>query len=293
LILSMTAFGRAQKQAFGYSVTIEIRALNGRLLDIVLRLPKNYLEFEDAFRKLIAKRIRRGRVEVFVQIEHTAAEQLAPRLNPSLAHLYWGQLQEIHLQLPGSDPPTLDHLLHIPHLFTPTEPDTDREALADLLTDTLGEVIEQVQLMRIQEGRALIEDFLARTGSLRQGLSVIEGRKELVLEEYQKRLRDRIQELLGETALDENRLLQEVAYFAERSDINEELVRLKSHLDQIETILSDSKPTDGRKLDFLMQELHREVNTIGSKTNDLETIQIIVDMKAEIGKLKEQVQNVE
>jgi uncharacterized protein (TIGR00255 family) len=289
----MTAFGRTQRQGSGYSVTVEIRALNGRFLDIVLRFPKNHIEFEEAFRKRIAKSLRRGRVEVFVQIEHTIVEQTAPQLNLPLARLYWKQLLELHRQLPGSNPPNLEDLLRIPYLFTPTEPEENRETLADLLTEALSETLEQVSKMRLQEGEALGVDFVNRLNSIRKGLSVIEDRKELVFGEYQTRLRERIQELLGETAVDENRLLQEVACFAERSDINEEVVRLKSHLDQIETLLADSRPTDGRRLDFLTQELHREVNTIGCKTSDLDTIQVVVNMKSEIGKLKEQVQNIE
>ena len=289
----MTAFGRAQRQVAGYSVTIEIRTLNGRMLDTVLRLPKTHLEFEETLRKQVAKSIRRGRVEVFVQIEHTAVEQSAPRLNKRLAHFYWEQLRELHLELQGSDPPNLSDLLHIPHIFTPVESDPDRDALRLLLTDALSEALGDVIQMKIREGQALQEDFLARLNALRKDRSTIESRKELVLQEYQTRLRERIEELLGETPLDENRLLQEVASYAERSDINEELVRLRSHLDQFQAMLEDSKPADGRRLDFLGQELHREVNTIGCKTNDLETIQIIVNMKSEIGKLKEQVQNVE
>jgi uncharacterized protein (TIGR00255 family) len=293
LILSMTAFGRAQKQDFGYSVTIEVRALNGRFLDLVLRLPKNFLQFDEAFRKQITKAIRRGRVEVFVQIEHTAPEQAAPQLNMDLAQLYWAQLQELHLKLPGSDPPNLGHLLQVPYLLTSAQPAEDQTATTELLTGALSEVLDQIQKMKAREGEVLRDDCMARLASLKRGISIIDGRKDLVLAEYQKRLRERIQELLGETPLDENRLLQEVACLAERSDINEELVRFRSHLDQIESLLQSAQPADGKKLDFLTQELHREVNTIGSKTNDLETVQIIVDIKAEIGKLKEQVQNIE
>jgi uncharacterized protein (TIGR00255 family) len=289
----MTAFGRTQKESSGYSVTIEIRALNGRFLDIVLRLPKNYMEFEEPLRKLISQSIRRGRIEVFVQVESKLVEKKAPRINVALARFYWEQLQDLHRQLPGVDKPSLDHLLKIPYLFDSSEAMEDRELLQSILTESVTEALEQIQQMRCREGEALKEDFHSRLSSLREDLSLIEGKKDLIVAEYQKRLREKMEELLGEIQLDENRLLQEVACYADRSDINEETVRLQSHIEQILSLLSETKPVDGKKLDFLTQELHREVNTIGCKTGDLDVLQAVVRMKTEIGKLKEQVQNVE
>lgn len=293
MICSMTAFGRTQKEESGYSVTVEIRSLNGRYLDIVLRLPKNYLEFEEPLRKQIAQVARRGRVEVFVQIETTQIEQKAPRLHIPLARYYWAQLQELHRELPGIDPPKMEHLLRIPHIFESRKEEGDRDVLQKILMDAVAETLEQVRQMRCREGEALLQDCLNRLSTLRRELAVIDSRKDLILEEYQQRLRDRIQELLGDIQVDENRILQEAACSAERSDINEEIVRLNSHFDQLETLLTTSREADGRKLDFLTQELHREVNTIGCKTGDLEALQAVVRMKSEIGKLKEQVQNVE
>jgi uncharacterized protein (TIGR00255 family) len=289
----MTAFGRIRKEEAGFSVTMEIRTLNSRLLDIVLRLPKNLNEFEDMFRKQIAKSMRRGRVEVFVQVTSSSIDQKAPRLNLAVARTYWEQLLDLHHQLPGTDPPKLEDLLHIPYLFESGETEYDQETLKSLLNSTLEEALQQVLHMRILEGEALSRDCFARLASIEQALNLVEGRKDLVLREYQTRLQDRIQELLGDVQLDGNRLLQEVACFAERSDINEEIVRLRSHLNQLTSLLSGIKPADGRRIDFLSQELHREVNTIGCKTGDMETIQAVVQMKSEIGKLKEQVQNIE
>lgn len=293
MINSMTAFGRAQKQELGYSVTVEMRALNGRSLDVVIRMPKNCLEFEDALRKQITQSLRRGRMEVFIQIETTNVEQKAPQINLSLARYYWEQLQNLHRQLPGTDKPTLSHLLGIPYIFESKESEMDRETIADLLRGAVEEALEQVQRMRAQEGEALREDLLNRLSALREDLTRIESRKDVILQEYQARVRDRIQEFLGELQPDEGRILQEVACFADRADINEEIVRLKSHFDQIQGLLTASAPADGRRLDFLTQELHREVNTLGCKTNDLDVMQSIVRMKTEIGKLKEQVQNIE
>jgi len=293
LILSMTAFGRSQREASEFSITVEIRALNSRNLDMVLRLPKNYVEFEDHCRKVIAQSVRRGRMEVAVQIDMKAAQAKTPQLNLSLARFYWEQLQELHRRLPQTDPPSLDHLLHIPYLFEPYETAVDRNALKTVLTEALLEALQQVQQMKILEGKALLDDCLTRVASVRRELSSIESRQETILADYRERLLARIEELFGETQLDENRLLMEVALVADRSDINEEMVRLGSHLDQMQELLAKTTPADGRRLDFLTQEMHREVNTIGSKTGDLGTIRAVITMKTEIGKLKEQFQNVE
>jgi uncharacterized protein (TIGR00255 family) len=289
----MTSFGRVQKESDGCSVTMEVRTLNGRSLDPVIRLPKSCVQFEDGLRKEIARVIRRGRIEVFVQIESTSPARKAPPINLEVAGYYWRQLQELHRQLPGADLPRLDHLLRIPHIFEAPDEAPDAEALGALLTSVLSEVLDQVQAMRRLEGEALCRDCLERLALLRADLEIIENRKGHIVAEYQQRLTQRIQDLLGEVAVDESRLLQEVACYADRSDINEEIVRLRSHFEQMEALLHSGEPTEGRRLDFLMQEFHREVNTIGSKTSDLGTVQAVLRMKGEIGKLKEQVQNVE
>ncbi len=293
MIHSMTAYGRAQREEAGYSITVELKALNGKFLDVTVRLPRNYLELEEPLRKQIALQIRRGRIEAHVQIESTAFGQKAPRVNLALARRYWDQLQELHRNLPGAERPTMEALLRIPYIFETREAIEDREFLRELLAQTAAEALDQLIRSRALEGESLLQDLLTRLTLLRGDLALIESRKDLVLLEYQARLRERMEELLKDVSVDETRLLQEIGYLAERSDINEELVRLHSHLDQLEELMSADGVSDGRRLDFLIQELHRESNTIGSKTNDLETVQAVVRMKSEIGKLKEQVQNVE
>lgn len=272
---------------------VEVRTLNSRNLDIVFRLPKQYAEFEDPLRKQISPSLRRGRIEVFIQIESTDIENKTPRLNHRLARYYWAQLQELHRQLPETDVPKLEHLMRIPYLFESVQVEPDRETLKALLTEALAQTLEQIQVMRLQEGKALELDLANRLHALRQELSFVDSRKSALLEAYQKRLRDRIQEIMGGIEPDSNRVLQEIACLAERSDINEELVRFKSHLDQLEELLLGPTIAEGRRMDFLVQELLREANTIGSKASDLEVTQAVVTMKSEIGKLKEQVQNVE
>jgi uncharacterized protein (TIGR00255 family) len=289
----MTGFGRSRKEGAGYTISVEMRALNARQLDISVRIPKNFLEFEDLCRKLIAKRIRRGRIDAFIQIESTDVRQKAPHISLELAQYYWSQLQEIHREIVRSERPSLDHLLRVPHIYEMPEAVIDSEAIKELISSAMSEALGQVLGMRALEGETLLRDFMDRLAALRDDLSVVASRREAVIQEYRTRLQERMKQLLGGTEPDENRLLQEIAFIIDRADINEEIVRLGSHLGQVESILTGAKPADGRRLDFLIQELHREASTIGSKTTDLDTVQVVVRMKTEIGKLKEQAQNIE
>ncbi len=292
----MTSYGRAQASGRHYRVTVEIRTLNGRYLDIVVRIPKNYLELEDFTRKYVSRRIKRGRVEVFIQIEPLLIEAKAPRINIPLARYYWKQLRDLQAALPALDPPRLSDLLKLPNLFETDNTSDDLELLRETLDRALREAMDTVMSMRRTEGLSLSDDFKKRITHLRSELDAIKEQKPLMLEAYQERLHSRIQELLGsmgQIELDSNRLFQEVALFAERSDITEETVRTESHLQQMERLLESQQVVEGRQLDFLTQELQREINTIGAKANDLQIARIVVGMKAEIGKLREQVQNIE
>jgi uncharacterized protein (TIGR00255 family) len=289
----MTAFGRSQQEDQGYRVVAEVRALNSRNLDVVLRFPKNYLDLEDLARKQITGRYQRGRIEVFIQIEPVGMEGRAAQLNLPLARHYWEQLQTLQQELPGANAPGLEHLLRFPDLFQSTESEQDRSLLEQLVTAALDAVLDALDQMRANEGQALVQDLQPRLTYLAEAVSRVEARKGTLLADYQQRLRERLQDLLGNLQVDEDRLMQELAVFAERSDITEEIVRARSHLEQLQALLAGSEPAAGRKLDFLTQELHREVNTIGSKANDLEISQVVVTMKSEIAKLKEQIQNIE
>ncbi|MCU0588310.1 MAG: YicC family protein [Syntrophobacteraceae bacterium] len=293
MIRSMTAFGRTQKEVDGLSLTLEMRTLNSRSLDAVLRLPKHLLEFEDRLRKQVGRSLRRGRVEVFLQVDSTSLDQKAPQISIPMARHYWGQLLELHRELPGTTPPTLDDLLKIPYIFEAKSDTLRRDHFEAVLNEAMEEVMEQVLSMRAREGEALRGDCLERLRALEGDLDLIESRKESVIGSYKARLLERIHELMGDASIDENRILQEVACMAERSDINEEIVRLRSHIQHLRGLLSPTAESDGRKLDFMAQELHREANTIGCKTGELDLIQAVVRMKGEIAKLKEQVQNIE
>ncbi|HYA40516.1 MAG TPA: YicC/YloC family endoribonuclease [Syntrophobacteraceae bacterium] len=293
MIQSMTGFGRSRKEEGDYAVSVEMRALNARQLDISVRIPKNFLEFEDLCRKLIAERVRRGRIDALVQIECTDIRGKAPHISMELARYYWTQLKQIHLDIQSSEALSLDHLLRIPHIYETPEPVIDSEAIRKLISSAMSEALDQVIRMRTLEGESLLRDFMDRLGALRNDLSMLASRREAVIEEYKTKLHERIKQLLGGAEPDESRLLQEIAFIIDRADINEEIVRLGSHLEQIQSILTGAKQADGRRLDFLIQELHREAATIGSKTTDLDAVQAVVRMKTEVGKLKEQAQNVE
>jgi len=293
LIYSMTGFGRSRKEGAGYTISVEMRALNAKQLDISVRIPKNFFEFEDLCRKLIAKRIRRGRIDAFIQIESTDVRQKAPHISLELAQYYWSQLQQIHREIVHLEEPSLEHLLRVPHIYEMPEALIDSEAIGELVSSAISEALSQVLQMRALEGESLLRDFMNRLAALRDDLSLVASRREAVVEEYKARLQERMKQLLGGTEPDENRLLQEIAFIIDRADINEEIVRLGSHLGQVEAALTSANPADGRRLDFLIQELHREASTIGSKTTDLDTVQVVVRMKTEIGKLKEQAQNIE
>mgnify|MGYP000891929786 CR=1 FL=1 len=293
MLVSMTSFGRTEKEVDGYRIILEIKTVNGRFLDTALRFPKNFQEWEDPARKRIAQSFRRGRVEVFAQVETLGADQDKPDINPVLARLYWARLQDLHRTLPGCSEPTLQNLLSIPYIFEARETVLDRELLKNIMMGALSEALDKALGMRVQEGETLMRDMEQRLELLSVEVESIAARKDGVLADYLRKLRDRIRELLEGVQVDESRLLQEAAMMAERSDVTEEIVRIRSHLDQMRALFHDAKPAEGRTLDFITQELHREVNTIGSKSTDLDVVQSVVRMKSEIGKLREQVQNIE
>ncbi|MCE5335856.1 MAG: YicC family protein [Desulfobacteraceae bacterium] len=293
MIHSMTGFGRSRTEGAGYSVTVEMRALNGKQLDMSVRIPKNFMEFEDLCRKTVSEKFRRGRIDMYVGIESTDIRQKAPQISRELALYYWDQLQQIHTELGRTEAPSLDHLLKVPHIYETPEIVVDQEAVQQLLATAVSDALGQVERMRILEGESLLKDFENRIEALRKDLAIVTERAGTVVDEYKGKLEERMKQLLGGTEPDENRLLQEIAFIIDRADINEEIVRLGSHLDYIQTLLTGPKLADGRRLDFLIQELHREANTIGSKSTDLDIVQAVVRMKTEIGKLKEQAQNIE
>lgn len=292
MVRSMTGFGRGEAVRDRYRVTVEARAVNHRFLDVALRLPKAAAGFEEGLRTMLAAKLSRGRVEVFVSVEEVGESLRPVKVDIPLARGYQealGQLREA-LNLPGEV--TVGMLLSLPGIIG-TEEANDPEALWEALAKATAAALNETVRMREAEGARLAADLKARLAMVGGRLEAIASRAPAVIDEYRSRLEDRLREALGEFPVDEGRLLQEVALLADRAGITEEVVRFRSHLAEAEATLTGAEAAVGRKLDFLLQELNREVNTIGSKANDLEIARSVIAVKAELEKIREQVQNIE
>jgi len=293
LIKSMTAYGRGEYRQGDTLFVAEIKSLNNRHRDIVLRFPKKFQVLDKDLRSAVSSRIRRGRLEVSIQMENGGEE--APyglELNVPLVNSYFKVFRQLAEQFGLDQEIRIESLCQMRDviLFRPEDVDLG-EARSGLL-EVLSQALDSLDMMRIREGEAIESDFLKRLDLLEQYADEISKRAPELVEEYRDRLNDKVQNMLKDVAVDENRLAQEVAFFAERSDITEELVRIRSHLEQFREYLSMDDAL-GRRLDFLIQEFNREVNTLSTKASDSFVSKIVVEMKAELEKLREQVQNVE
>ena len=289
---SMTGFGRGEASGQGYQFTVELKAVNHRFLEVVVRLPKNFMSFEEPMRKLVQEKIQRGRVEIYLNIAQTEEKKRLAKVDKELALSYDKSLKELALSLHTAYEADIYRLAALPEVLSLEEAETDLDKLWPVCAEALAAALEHFVRMRAMEGLKLTEDLLGRLDFLAASLAKIEQRSDSVVADYQKRLRERVQALLGETVLDEARLANEVAFFADRASITEEIVRFHSHLEQSRKALKSSDAV-GRKLDFLIQEMNREINTIGSKANDLGISQVVIDVKSELEKVREQVQNLE
>jgi uncharacterized protein (TIGR00255 family) len=293
MIKSMTAYGRSEFELESGQFVAEIKSFNNRYRDVILRMPRTLQTIENEIRSQISSRIRRGRVEVFIQMKKNGGEDgYDLDLNLPLVRSYFRIFKQLNEEFGLDEKIRPDYLCQMKDviLFKPEDVNID-EALAGI-QEALGRALDSFEVMRIQEGKAIEADFLHRLTLIGEYLDEIEGRAPAMVEEHRRKLRDKIKKLSQDTELDESRLIQEVAIFAERCDITEEIVRVRSHLEQFRNYMSMDDAI-GRRLDFLIQEMNREVNTIGSKTFDSSTSTSVVEIKAELEKLREQVQNVE
>lgn len=292
MIFSMTGYGRSTKATPAYSITIDIRSINHRYLEMYFKIPRGYSFLEDKLRRDLTARVARGKIEITLAVEKLAAEEALVKLNRPLLDSYLKAIRELKSDfgLPGE--PDLATVLNLPDIMQAVQPDEDQEELESLVTEVFSEALDNLIAMRRAEGERLAEDLRDKLGNLEGYRLQLARISPGMVAEYQARLTKRIQELTGGLEIDPNRLATEVAIFAERSDINEELVRIESHLRQFERTLDLNEPV-GRKLDFIVQELNREINTIGSKGNDLNISQIVIQFKSELEKIREQVQNIE
>lgn len=292
MVMSMTGFGRGKAEEDNREITIELKTVNNRYLDINLRMPRSLSTLEEDIRKRIQKKLSRGRVDVYISYINNAEEQITVTLNESAAEAYYSAYFKLAEKFQLDSKPDLALLSNIDDLFTITKPEEDVESLKGMLFSALDQALEIVIDMREKEGGFLAKDIEARSQLIHNMLDSIERRSPNVVEEYRQKLEQRMKELLNSTELDETRFQMEVAYFADRSNITEEIVRIKSHLAQLRQTLK-SGGSIGRKLDFIVQELNREANTIGSKSSDITITNYVVDIKSELEKIREQVQNIE
>ncbi len=289
----MTGFGHGQAAGENFSVGVEIKTVNNRFLDVNLRLASELQALETDLKRLITNRLSRGRIDVFVNVEQTG--DVVYELNRPLISGYLAALKEMRSEFSLSGEPDINMIARLPNVLQARKADID-ELLAENIRRACADALDELEQMRRNEGGILRDELETRISEIENLLPKIEAESENVAEEYRQRLNKRIENLLGKTAsqieLDAARLAQEVAYLADKSDISEEISRLKSHLEQFHAIIGEETEV-GKKLDFLTQELNREANTIASKTNNLTVKEAALAMKAEIEKIREQIQNAE
>lgn len=293
MIRSMTGFGRADAQTPFGRFTVEIRSVNHRFGEVLVRLPRDLAPLEDRVRAAVQTRVQRGRVEVTVLREDRTARTKAVRADLELAAAYTQALRELADALGVPDGLTLTQLAAYPDIVRVEETKDDLETLWPQLLPAVETAAADLVGMREAEGRRLAEDLESRLQRVDALSAGVETRARLVAGEYAVRLRERIQQLMGEVPVDENRLAAEVAIFADRSDVSEEVTRLRSHIAQFRQELATSDGAVGRRLEFVLQEMGREVNTTGAKANDLEITRAVIAMKGELESMREQIQNVE
>ena len=292
LIKSMTGYGRAVAERSGRKYTVELRAVNNRYLDVAVKLPRMYVFAEDAIKATVSQHLLRGKVDVFVSIEAIGSGGSAVQVNEAVAANYFQALCELRDTFSLRDDISVSLLSRFPEVLMVQKEEEDLKVISEDICAVLVEAISGFNAMRQTEGGRLYEDILRRTNTIETYLSQIEAHSPETVRAYREKLTARMEEILQNKQIDEQRILTEAAIFADKVAVDEETVRLRSHIAQLREIFAEGGAI-GRKLDFLIQEFNREANTIGSKCNDRELTRTVVDLKGEIEKIREQVQNIE
>ena len=294
MVKSMTGYGRGEQSFDGVQIVVELRSVNNRYLDCTVKMPRAYIFAEEAMKAKVQAGVARGKVDVFVTITRSGGDDMVVTVNETLAKSYVEAIQKLHELGLGRARreyyPT--DLARFPDVLTVEKREEDLDEMKERLLTVLELAIDDFNSMRAREGERLAEDILGRADAIEGLLGQVEVRSPQTVNDYRTRLEAKMREVLQNTQIDEGRLLTEAAIFADKVAVDEETVRLHSHLGQLRELLSAGGAV-GRKLDFLIQEFNREANTIGSKCNDLEITRHVVDIKAEIEKIREQVQNLE
>lgn len=293
MIKSMTGYGRGEACAEGRRFTVELRSVNNRFCEVILRQPRALAQVEDKIKRIIQSKVNRGRVDGYISIEETGEVTPTVKVDKALAMAYHNSMEELMAALSIHDRITIKDLITLPNVISLEQPEENVELWYPAIEGACGQALEGLLGMRENEGSRLKEDILFRAGEIKELIiGQVAQRAPLVIQEHREKLSQKLAEWLESGTIDEGRLAAEVAIFTDRSDISEEIVRLNSHLEQLAQILADGGPV-GRKLDFLVQEMNREINTIGSKANDLVITNAVVNAKSELEKIREQVQNIE
>ena len=292
LIKSMTGYGRAVETVNGREFTVELRSVNNRYLDCTVKMPRMVSFAEDAVKQAVKAAVSRGKVDVYISVKSEGETDTTITLNTGVVQGYLAAMGRMVSEFGVKDDISVSTLSRLPEVFTVEKPEVDEEQLKADLLSVVAKALDSYNAMRAVEGAALDADLRKRGDTILELVSQVEAGNAQTVIDYRTRLENKLKEVLANTAIDESRILTEAAIFADKVAVDEETVRLRSHLEQMNTMLTAGGAM-GRKLDFLLQEMNREANTIGSKCTDVALARIVVDIKAELEKIREQTQNIE
>ena len=292
LVKSMTGYGRAVETVNGREFTVELRSVNNRYLDCTVKLPRSLSFAEDTVKQAVKNTISRGKVDVFISVHSEGATDVKVTLNAAMVEGYLAAMKQMVSDYGVQDDISVSVISRMSEVFTVEKPEVDEEQLLSDLMSVVNKALQNYDAMRATEGKALENDLRTRGNTILELVSQVEAGNGQTVIDYRTRLENKLKEVLANTAIDESRILTEAAIFADKVAVDEETVRLRSHLEQMNNMLTAGGAV-GRKLDFLLQEMNREANTTGSKCSDVKVARIVVDIKAELEKIREQTQNLE
>ena len=292
MIRSMTGYGSAKGQAGDLQISVEVKSVNNRYLDASVRMPRSFLFAEDAVKSAIGRHISRGKVDMFINVDSSAADDMSVKVNEALLKGYIDAINLISGKYGLENDLTAVSAGRFPDILSVEKKDLDAEEISAGLVFVAEEALRDFDAMREREGEKLCTDVLSKLETISSLVTVVEEESPRTVEAYRNRLREKISEVLSSAGVDENRILAEAAIYADRVAVDEETVRLRSHMSQLRSMLAGGSPI-GRKIDFLIQEFNREANTIGSKCQNSDIAHVVVELKSEIEKIREQIQNIE
>ncbi len=292
MIKSMTGYGSAKGVAEGLELSIELKSVNNRFLDTAVRIPRTYLFAEEAVKAAVQRHITRGKVDVFVTIDSSKADDVVVKVNEPLLKGYLAAIRETAENYALPNDATAMSVCRFPDVLSVEKKEVDQEAMATAIGSVLEQALCEYDAMRGKEGAKLHDDIASRIDSILRMVEIVEKESPKTVADYKARLEQKLREVLESKTIDESRILTEAAIFADKVAVDEETVRLRSHISQMKELIESDVPV-GRKLDFLVQEMNRETNTIGSKCQNASIAHVVVDIKAEIEKIREQIQNIE